>query len=309
MDKVVIAGIDSIAGANLAASLSERFQVVGLSFSHLIHIEGCETAVCLPDDPQAIEGWVEAERPQWLVYCGPAAHPSWEGRELPREFQALQWARPWARAAAACGCELTVISSDGVFAGPWMFHDEDSASFCESRTAQTIRSIEQELRGIYPQCLIARTNVFGWSPLATAPGLAEQILSGTPGLKLDCVRHATPILATDLAEILAAAFERRLQGIQHIGGAERVNPYRFGAVLADRFECSCPPPAEFESLTLRRGIFGAGETSLRSRLIRSHLGIPLPLLGEGLTRMHAQLEDGFPDRFKSSAVEVHELVA
>ena len=46
MDKILVAGIDTVVGANLAAWLANRFHVVGLSWSDPISIAGCETAVC-----------------------------------------------------------------------------------------------------------------------------------------------------------------------------------------------------------------------------------------------------------------------
>lgn len=312
MDKLVIAGVDSVLGANLAATLSSRFNVVGLSFHSEVTIDGCETAPCDADDPQTIAGWVESEQPQWLVYCGPAAESTWNGRSnLPGEFQALQWARPWARAAAERDCAFTVISSDAVFTGPWMFHDEDATSFCQSRAAQTIRTIERELAEIYPRTLIARTNVFGWSPLPQLPNFVDRIVSGitTQGDRLDCVRHATPILATDLAEVLSLAYAAGLEGLYHMGGAERISPYRFGALLSTAFECVCPAPEQTTALVDRRNEFGAGETSLQSRRLRNALGISLPLIHEGIAKLQEQVRDGLLERIGADRSSIRELVA
>jgi len=41
------------------------------------------------------------------------------------------------------------------------------------------------------------------------------------------MRHSTPILATDFAEILERAYQQKLRGTYHLAGAERINPFRF----------------------------------------------------------------------------------
>jgi hypothetical protein len=77
VDKLLVAGIDTVVGANLAAWLANRYRVVGLSFSEPIQIAGCETAACPIDSAEAAHRWIASERPQWVVYCGPAARSTW----------------------------------------------------------------------------------------------------------------------------------------------------------------------------------------------------------------------------------------
>jgi dTDP-4-dehydrorhamnose reductase len=310
--RVVVAGIDGITGANLAAWLGEHHQVCGFSFSRPIAIEGCETRVCPTDDPDAVHSAVQDARPEWLIYCGPAAESAWCGAAMPPEFQAIQWARPWARAAAQFNCALTAISSDAVFTGPWMFHQEDGNCHCESPAARAVLAVEQEIAAAHQNALIVRTNTFGWSPLRHSAGFVGNMLKAAETqipMELDCTRHATPILATDLAGVLNAAFEGGLRGLYHAGGAERVNPYRFGALVTDEFACDFVANPISSLHADRRDTFGGGESSLQSRAIREALGIALPLLRDGLKRMHAQQDDGFSRRFVPEEITIHEMVA
>jgi hypothetical protein len=63
VDKLLVAGVDTILGANVAAWLANRYQVVGLSWSGPLAIAGCETAECDPaavDAPPASETWLNA---------------------------------------------------------------------------------------------------------------------------------------------------------------------------------------------------------------------------------------------------------
>ncbi len=78
MNSIIVAGIDSVVGANLAAELSERHHVIGLSFDGDISIADVQTAICRVDDLDAIREWVNSTRPDAVVYCGLAARSSWE---------------------------------------------------------------------------------------------------------------------------------------------------------------------------------------------------------------------------------------
>ena len=313
METILVAGVESIVGANLAASLSDRRRVVGLTLHTQapVSVAGCETRPGPAEQSEAIRQCVAALRPARIVYCGPAAWSCWQTAGAPAVgAQSIEAAAHWARAAAEFGCPLTLVSSDAVFTGPWMFHTETSDSHCPSPQATTIRTIEQRVAEICPSALIVRTSAYGWSPLAGG-GWIERLLgeleSGTAG-PFDYVRHGTPILATDLVEILVRAWDEGLDGVYHIAGGERANPCRFVAQLADEFDLQAPLRPRAESLTDRASGFGCGETSLHTKKIRLALCVAMPTLAEGLRRLREQSENGWRDKL-SGAPLVHDRVA
>lgn len=313
MDKLVIAGVDTILGGNMAAWLSDRFEIIGLSFGEPVRIAGCETTQCPSRDPQAIQAWIAAEQPNWIVYCGPWTESPWNIEQRTEQYlNAAEQVRPWIEAAKNLGCASTVISSDAVFTGPWMFHDEASEHFCSTPAARALRQMEELVLETSPSTMLVRTHAFGWSSAANATGIIELTLSQMYAgrrLNLDCVRHATPILASDLAEILEQSYAAGLTGLYHIGGAERLNPYRLGTLLANQFGCPYTPAAPLEPLTERSSQFGSGETSLQSLKIRKALGNSLPLVTEGLERLHAQSINGYRDQFSASPRLQEQMVA
>ncbi len=314
MEKLVIAGVDTILGGNMAAWLSDRYEIIGLTFGDRVQIAGCSTTACPSRDPQAIQAWLTATDPHWLVYCGPWTESAWNPQQNPSQYlNASEAVLPWIRAAQAIECASTVISSDAVFTGPWMFHDEASDHFCGTAAAQALLQMEAAIAACSPATMLVRSHVFGWSPTTQSAGFIEETLSQMYAgrrLNLDCVRHATPILATDLAEILHQAYEAELSGTYHIGGAERLNPYRLGTLMANTFGCPYTPAAPLEPLTERSTQFGSGETSLQSLKIRKALGCSLPLISEGLESLHQQSINGYRDQFGSTGTRLQEqLVA
>jgi len=313
VDRVLIAGVESVVGANLAACFSDRCDVRGVSFARSAPLAACETSVCPPRDVDAVRGTIAANQPSWLFYCGPASRSTWSGLSPDECDSTLSAAvRIWAQAAEQMNCRFALISSDAVFTGPWMFHREECTGHCPSAAAQELRAAEEAALRAAPSALVVRTNAYGWSPASAGSGWIEEILSGlasgTAG-PFDCLRHATPILATDLAEVLAQACHAGLSGVYHAAGAERTNPARFVEALAEVFDLPAPRSPSVSSLSERPTGFGRGETSLYTRKIRRALGISLPLLSDGLGRLRAQQVSGYCDLLANPGRPLRDKVA
>jgi dTDP-4-dehydrorhamnose reductase len=308
MKRVLVVGIDSIVGGNLAMGLSQHHQVVGLFSTSQVEIAGCHVQAGVPQTPEGIHRELARTSPDLVVVSGPAARSIWSlgnrGKVDSREFQS---AANWARAVAKTKSRLIVISSDAVFHGPWMFHEEQCTGVCLSPAAVAIRDMETQVLQTCPQALIARTNVFGWSPQAEGgwlETLVEQISDETP-VRVPSGNYATPIEASRLAEILNQAWDRGLEGVYHMGGSERVNFVHFAHRLAQEFQLPRPrfqPTRQPEAAH----VFGQGETSLHSGKVRRAIGTPLPMLGESLKRLREQFET---NKHLALREESRELVA
>lgn len=305
MNTILVVGVDTTVGANCAARLSARQSVVGLTSRSGVAIDGCETHLFDRENAADAEAWLLDARPERVLYCGPESRSCWDPDTAGwLSAASVGAAGHWAAAAQAAGIPFTMVSSDAVFTGPWIFHDEDSLAVCRSPEATAIRDAEKQVRDACGEALIVRTNAFGWSPLAEG-GWVEQLLGSIEDrrtLDADCIRHATPILATDLAEIIDRAWQEELTGVYHIAGAERVSPMQFAQRLADQFDLPWLTLRREQTLVELPQGFGAGETSLQTKKIRKALCVAMPMLSEGLRRLHAQrvgTEDG--DRQTDSA--------
>ena len=78
MEKILVSGIETIVGANLAAALSDRFTVMGLPLSQAIVVSGCEI-IDPPRDAKVVRQLVEAFRPDWIIACGCAPSAALNG--------------------------------------------------------------------------------------------------------------------------------------------------------------------------------------------------------------------------------------
>lgn len=291
MNKVLIAGVDSVVGGNLAISLSRTHTVMGVSFSQPISLSGCD--IELVGNHHDVTSLMDRVKPQRVIFCGAGSQTGWEGLAEPTESDA-RLASTWTKAAQQAEAHLTLMSSAAIFTGPWMFHAENSQSICSSAGAHVIRAIESDAAENCPGSLIVRSHAFGWQPggsVGWLESMLEQLEQGRASC-LDCFRHGSPILASDLAEILARAWTAGLSGVYHIAGAERANPVQFARRLAHHFHLPLPTGLANDFLIDRPTGFGCGETSLQTRKIRRALHVSLPMLEEGVQKLFQQHVDG-----------------
>lgn len=311
MERLLVTGIDGPLGSNLALKLAEHCEVLGLYGQHTVESPLLRTAPCEPSDRARLAELVQDWQPGWMIHCGPLSANSWD--PLPPAAMAereTQVVGRLAQLAEETGARLTVVSSDVVFAGPRMFHAETSPPASPAPHAAHVRNMEQALAST--GALVVRTHAYGWSPHEATAGFAErayQSLCGSSAMAADGRRHATPILATDLAELLLQAFEMRLQGLYHLAGAERTSAFRFAAEIATA--CGLPPAECCVKLPEVALPDWHDETSLDSKRARRILEMATPLLREGLNRFSEQADNGWRDRLRAAgrATTRHEIAA
>lgn len=302
MDSVLIIGVETVAGANCAVVFSERFRVVGLTSCNDVSIEGCEVRTCKSHDATTTRQLIQQVQPKWILFCGTAARSTWdfETDDSTDDIAAVGWAG----AAKDAGISFTLLSSDAVFTGPWISHDEEDEHFCETPRAKHVRRIEEDVFTKNDEALVVRTNVFGWSPLSDCSSFAERLVAGLVDndvSAIDFIRHASPILATDLAAMLLQAFDADTIGLLHLSGGERINPYSFALRLAGA--CNLPRPQIPQTVSLTSPVvgFGLGETTLDCSLARELLGVRLPLIEDGLQGLVAQQTNGHCEKLRAGS--------
>lgn len=286
MKRLLVTGIETTIGGTLALALADRCEVLGLYDRAPLVPAG--RALPWPDeDPQALAALVDDWQPQWIVHCGPLSAASWDGP--PDERSAVREPRRveclW-DLAQCYGARMTVLSSDAVFTGPRMFHEEDAPVANAAPVGSWTRAMEKIVEN--SEALLVRSHVYGLSCDAQA-GFAEQALAALmrrEPLSASGRRHATPILASDLAELLWRAYELRLHGLYHLAGAERTSQHRFVTELAEILGVEpvvCRTSCQESSAIC--------ETSLSSKRARRMLGMATPALREGLLRFVEQAQN------------------
>ena len=311
MERLLVTGVDYPLGSNMARALADRCDVMGLYARHQVDSPEVRTARCEAGDLATLERLVRAWEPRWILHCGPLSASSWDpapsaaaAEDQPRVVAHL------AKLAAEASARLTVISSDIVFAGPRMFHEEDSPATSPAPRAAHTLAMERTLES--SDALVVRTHAYGWSPTRATAGFAERAfdsLASGIAVAADGRRHATPILATDLADLLWRAFELRLQGLVHLAGAERTSPWGFVSELAASVGLHWPGGRS--EARAGAAVEWHDETSLNSKRGRRALEMATPMMREGVDRFVRQAHDGWRDRWRAAGrvSSTHEVAA
>jgi len=303
-DKAMIIGVDTLAGANIALTWANRCEVVGLASRRRFTLDNCRAITAAADDRLALADIIDAEAPQTIVVCGPTSRSAWDWSH---DFEAGSESERLGiicRAANRCGRRVIVVTSDAACSGPFLFNRENDDHPPVDGAALAIREIETA--ATESRCFVARTHLFGWSP--TADSLIEQmwtaIVEGRP-VHASGARYATPVLASDFAELLWKAKACNLCGLYNLAGAERASMWHFAAELSGlagevlrvmSLDSALAAP-EFQ---LKNEFRLGQETSLDSRVVQRALQSPLPRLQDGIARFVEQAASGYRDRITAA---------
>jgi dTDP-4-dehydrorhamnose reductase len=302
-EKTLIIGVDTLAGLNIATAWADRCAVAGVTSRRRFALDGCQIIVAREDDRHALTDIIDAQMPKTIIVCGPASRSAWDWShdfDVKTESERLAIV---CGAASRCGSRVIVMSSDAACSGPFLFsRDDDQLAF--DRTALSIRQIEAVATENH--ALTIRTHLFGWS--STADSWIERIWTaiaeGRPTYASGA-NYATPILASDFAELLWKAKMRDLHGLYNLAGAERASMWHFATVLSG-FAGVALKILSLDSASARCD-FGFNnqselcqETSLDSRQIQRVLQVPLPRLHEAVARFAEQATGGYRDRITAS---------
>ena len=201
MEKLLVVGVDTTIGANLALACADTFEVLGMASAPAWR---STVSTAAPPPPVMRTTWSTSppafvptgsctparSRPRPGI-CRPAIRP---GRKSCRWCVGC-WS---ARSKATC---LTVLLTDAVFAGPRMFHDEAAPTASIHPAAPYALALEQLLAD--DRAGGRRMPMAGPRPAANrAWPMIYQGLSSGARVMPDGRRYATPILASDLATLL-----------------------------------------------------------------------------------------------------------
>jgi dTDP-4-dehydrorhamnose reductase len=300
--KLLITGASGLLGINLALDAMSAHEVVAVDRGKL---SGTPFGILRADllDAGAVDSVLDAARPNGVIHC--AALADLEACEadpgLARRLNADLPAR-LARACKARGIRMAHVSTDAVFDGSKQgAYTEDDAPNPLGVYARTKLEGEQAVGAEYPEAVVARVNIYGWSPSGKR-SLAEFFYNClSQGLKASGFTDVTfcPMLVNDTGRTLVKMLERGLGGLYHVVGPQPMSKYQFGVEVARQFgldETLISPRSVLDSgLTARR----APNLWLSTHRLSTALGEPLPVFSTGLGQFYTQFQQDYPQKIRS----------
>ena len=144
MERLLITGVDRVLGGNLALALADRYEVLGVYEERAVSTGALCTTACEMNHQGAVRHLIDEWRPRAIIHCGPLSASSWDGpADLECAAHEPRVAAHLAQLAGEFEARLTVFSSDVVFAGPRMYHEEDWPAANPAPRAAQVREMER----------------------------------------------------------------------------------------------------------------------------------------------------------------------
>lgn len=202
----------------------------------------------------------------------------------------VQLAANMAKACSESDVTFVHISTDHLFAGSRSFVTEDEKPEPLNVYAKTKAEAEIEVLKNNAQALVIRTNFFGWGPphrQSFSDWIINSLRSNTP-INLYSDVYFTPILATELVNIIIELIDLGSRGIFNAVGQTRLSKLEFGLLLADEFGLDASlifrskMPIKFEAI--KRPL----DMSLSIKKISAHLSRGIGDVSNHLQILHKQ---------------------
>lgn len=299
--RILITGASGLLGLNLALELADRHTVYGVSKRHALQTNRFTVIQTDLLAPGAVESVLKSAQPDWVIHC--AALADLDACEADPELASqlnTELPRKLASNVARGGARLVHISTDAVFDGVRGDYGEADTPNPLSVYARTKLEAEHKVAENNPQAIIARVNLFGWS-LTGKRSLAEfffnNLLAGNTMRGFTDV-YVCPLLANDLANILASMLENGLNGLYHVVSRVPISKYAFGGAIAQRFglDESLIEPCSINDAGLKAA--RSPNLTLRTDKLMLALGTPPPTVREGIERFHELYRQGYPQYLK-----------
>ena len=300
---IVVTGASGLLGASVLCRAREQGrEIAGFCHRHILKIPG--VSMFSPDlvDVTATRRLLASLRPTGIVHCAALTDVDW-CEDHPEEAEGLnaKASGELAEIAAELDARFVYVSTDAVFDGNAGNYSEDDQPSPVNAYARSKLGGERQVSERNPQAVVARVNIYGWNAQDKL-SLAEWVLNRLAGaLSVPGFTdvYFTPMLATDLADVLLAIVDQGLTGIHHVGGSERISKYDFARLVAEAFgfEPDRVVPAGLSDAGLRAR--RPRDTSLNTAKISSALGRALPDAKSGICRFRVQRENGYAQSLKN----------
>lgn len=302
----MVTGASGLLGVNLAHEAAKEHQVVGVVNERVFQADGFEVKQADLLASNAIASLLDETQPDGVIHCAAIAHVDVSEKdpdlayltntELPGEI---------ARQVAKRDISLIHISTDAVFDGTKGDYTEDDEPNPLSVYAKTKLIGEQAVADAYPEAIVARVNLFGWS-LTGKRSLAEffyyNLSEGKP-LKGFTDVYFCPMLVNHIAGVLLDMLKHKLSGLYHVVSPDCMTKYDFGVAIAEKFSLDAGLIAP---VSVSEGGLAAARSpklTLNSEKLTAALGYTPPDVHAGLSRLYELHQSGYPKMLRDSVLE------
>jgi dTDP-4-dehydrorhamnose reductase len=238
MRRIVITGGSGLLAVNwYLENAHENHFILGMN-SKMINVEKAETFLSDLSSADACKRQFEKLRPSLVIHTVAITNieKCEENPELAEEVN-TQMALNVAEACRYFNIPLVHISTDQLFNGNQSFYSEEDATCPLNIYGATKRRAETGVLDMHEKAIVVRTNFFGWGPTYRRSFSDFIIRSLRAGQEIRLFNDVfyTPIVISELVDVIMQLVEKEKYGLFNVVGSERLSKYDFGVNLAKTF--------------------------------------------------------------------------
>jgi len=289
MNTLLITGGSGFVGKNLANFFASRCSVVSTYFQHPLDLDSVAQSFRLDvTDAEQVFSLIASARPDAVIHAAGNKDVRFceEHPEEANRINALG-TQNVARACHKFGVRMIYLSTDLVFNGLKGEYKEDelpqpSLVYGESKFKGEILASE-ELKDV---AICRSGGIYG----KASPLLGWLSAELEAGRTVDCFVDVlnTPTYAENLGEMMEVILEKRLTGVFHTVGRERVSRFDFFKAYAGTFGLDQDLLSPVSIADMRDTLFLQSDSSLAANETSKRLGIVFNSIAEGFSRFKAR---------------------
>jgi dTDP-4-dehydrorhamnose reductase len=301
--RILITGASGLLGANVALeAASAGHTVFGTASSHPIDSDAFTALTADLLEPGALSALLEQTQPDWVINC--AALANLESCERDPEFARRINSEMPAALADLCrkgGARLLHVSTDAVFDGVKGDYVEADEPNPLSVYARTKLAGEHAVADADPAAIVARVNLFGFSPTgrrSLAEFFLNNLLAGNP-IKGFTDVYFCPVLVNAIAGLFFDMLAKPLSGLYHVFSADCMNKHEFGVGIAEQFglDASLIAPVSVSAGGLQAA--RSPNLTMITHKLSTDLGRSLPTLSDQIAQFYTLYQQGYPQVLKN----------
>ena len=233
---LLVTGASGFLGWNICRLATTRYKVIGICNTHSTGIDSITDVHGDLTDNNFRDRLFSDYSPDAVIHTAAAADPNF-CQNHPDEAAAINVTATTAlaRQCAAAGIPMLFTSTDLVFDGSHPSYREEDAVNPLNRYGRQKAAAEKEILSSHPDATVCRMPLmYGDAPAHAKSFIHPMITALQTGrnLTLFTDEYRTPASASDAATGLLLLLQKRVNGIYHLGGPERLSRYAIGCMLA-----------------------------------------------------------------------------
>ncbi|MBL7161544.1 MAG: SDR family oxidoreductase [Anaerolineales bacterium] len=304
--RILITGTGGLLGSNLALEAASDHTVFGVDRSCPQKTTAFTPVMADLLDPGVVERILDDTQPDWVIHCAAQAnvdaceHNPENARELNTELP-----RKLAHHVARGGARLLYVSTDAVFDGQKGEYTETDSPNPVNVYAQTKLDGENAVLDASSNAIVARINIFGWSPSGKR-SLAEFFFNNLEvGNQIKGFTDVffCPVLVNDIADLFYQMLDKGLSGLYHVVSSESISKYDFGVAIARRF--GFDPDLITPISVTQSGLRAVRSPNLTLRVDKliHDLGVVPPGLSPAIERFYTLYQQGYPQMLRTLCLD------